>query len=112
MYVIYHKSTEPTIQYIYRQGTDFEQSWKIIAAIRYAYPGLVLLYFVVASTVTVCTLQTLSLKVKDQRVRRDIIIWLMLGVVCQYVSLWVKNAIPGDNLQMLRYLPTRLTSSC
>jgi len=85
------------------------QPWKIITAIRYAYPGLVLLYFVVASTVTVCTLQTLSLKNKDQQVRRDIIIWLMLGVVCQYVSVRLKHAIIS-NLQILQYVLTPLTS--
>lgn len=63
-----------------------KQPWKILTAIRYTCPALTLLYFVVASTFSVCTLQTVSQKAKDQHVRRDIILWLMLGVLCEYVS--------------------------
>lgn len=57
-----------------------------IKAIHYAYPGLVLCYFVLALMVTVCTLQTQRLRVKDQHVRRDVILGLMSGVALSYVS--------------------------
>ncbi|KUJ08051.1 uncharacterized protein LY89DRAFT_765501 [Mollisia scopiformis] len=57
-----------------------------IKAIHYAYPGLLLCYFVLALMVTVCTLQTQRLRVQDQHVRRDVILGLMFGVTLSYLA--------------------------
>lgn len=57
-----------------------------IAALHYTFPALVFFYFVVSLTITVCTLQTQSLKVKDQHVRRDIILALILSIIGTYIA--------------------------
>jgi hypothetical protein len=56
-----------------------------IKIIHYAFPAVCFLYFVLALTITVCTLQTQSLRVKDQKVRRDVMIGLLLVVTATYV---------------------------
>lgn len=61
------------------------QLWTALKVIRYAYPALVFLYFVLALTITVCTLQTKRLRVKDQYVRRDVILGLIFGITITYV---------------------------
>ena len=61
------------------------QLWTAIKAIRYAYPALVFLYFITALTLTVCTLQTQRLRIKDEHVRRDVILGLIFGVTVTYV---------------------------
>lgn len=62
------------------------QLWIAIKAIRYAYPAFVFLYFVLALTITVCTLQTQRLRIKDEHVRRNVILGLIFGVTLGYVS--------------------------
>jgi hypothetical protein len=58
-----------------------------IVALHYACPLITLLYYLAATTVSACTLQPLSPKIQDQRLRRDVILWLMLSAICEYVSL-------------------------
>ncbi len=65
------------------------QLWIAIEAIHYAYPGIVLFYFIFALMITVCTLQTQRLRVQDQHVRRDVIIGMILGVTLSYVSCFI-----------------------
>ncbi|KAL5314080.1 hypothetical protein ACEPPN_018504 [Leptodophora sp. 'Broadleaf-Isolate-01'] len=62
-----------------------DQLWTAIEAIHYGYPALVSLYFLVALTVTVCTLQTRRLRVQDQPVRRDVMLGLILAIVLTYL---------------------------
>ncbi|KAH7403640.1 hypothetical protein BKA64DRAFT_574026, partial [Cadophora sp. MPI-SDFR-AT-0126] len=59
--------------------------WPTIRAIHYGYPALVSSYFLVALTVTVCTLQTRRLRVQDQPVRRDVMLGLIFGVALTYL---------------------------
>lgn len=61
------------------------QLWTAIEAIHYAYPGLVLCYFLLALMITVCTLQTQRLRVQGQHVRRDVILGVIFGVTLSYV---------------------------
>jgi ABC-type multidrug transport system fused ATPase/permease subunit len=80
-----------------------------IAALHYAYPLITLLYFAGASLVSICTLQTLKLKVKDQHIRRDVILWLKLGVTCEYllqallltIRAWIRNGWFPDQDEMV-----------
>lgn len=63
------------------------QDWQIaLKALHYSFPALVFFYFVFAITITVCTLQTRSLRVKDQHVRRDVIFALIIVLIGNYVS--------------------------
>ncbi|KAF8865575.1 hypothetical protein BDZ45DRAFT_786840 [Acephala macrosclerotiorum] len=76
-----------------------------IKAIHYAYPGLVLGYFVLALTITVCTLQTKRLRVQDQHVRRDVILGMIFSVTLSYlaelvvlvVQVLVRHLYPNDD---------------
>jgi hypothetical protein len=43
-------------------------------------------YFIIALTVTVCTLQTQRLRIQDEHVRRDGMLALVFGVTGSYVS--------------------------
>lgn len=61
------------------------QLWTTITAIRYAFPAVVFLYFIAALAITVCTLQTQRLRIKDEHVRRDVILGLIFGVTATYV---------------------------
>lgn len=61
------------------------QLWTALKAIRYAYPALAFFYFILALTITVCTLQTQRLRIKDEHVRRDVILGLIFGVTATYV---------------------------
>lgn len=56
--------------------------------IHYLYPALILTYFVIASGVSVCTLQTLkaSIEPKNQRVPRNIVLTVLLLVVVTYLA--------------------------
>lgn len=69
------------------------QHWTTIKAVHYTYPVVSLLYFVAATTFSVCTLHTLSLKIKDQKVRRDVILWLMVVFTATYVSYQLINLL-------------------
>lgn len=68
-------------------STDMEQLVPIIKVIHYAYPPVLLVYFLLATTISVCTLQTLSLKVKDQHVRRCVLLGTTVAVMMSYVCL-------------------------
>ncbi|KAG9233515.1 hypothetical protein BJ875DRAFT_505324 [Amylocarpus encephaloides] len=59
--------------------------WTAIQTIHYAYIASVFLYFFLASTVTVCMLQTLSQRIDDEKVRRDLILWLIFAISSTYV---------------------------
>jgi hypothetical protein len=56
-----------------------------VKVLHYAFPALVFFYFGIAHAVTICTLQTQSLRVQDQKVRRGVIIALILAVAGTYV---------------------------
>ncbi|TVY23227.1 Heavy metal tolerance protein [Lachnellula hyalina] len=56
-----------------------------VKAIHYAYPAFVIFYFIVALTITVCTLQTQALRIRDSAVRRDVILALIFAVTGSYL---------------------------
>ncbi|TVY34653.1 Heavy metal tolerance protein [Lachnellula subtilissima] len=56
-----------------------------VRAIHYAYPAFVIFYFIVALTITVCTLQTQALRIRDSAVRRDIMLTLIFAVTGSYL---------------------------
>ncbi|KAI9738060.1 MAG: hypothetical protein M1818_005488 [Claussenomyces sp. TS43310] len=58
---------------------------RAIEGIHYTFLSLTILYFLTASTISACTLQTLSPKREHQKSRRKTIIWLMSLVVGTYV---------------------------
>lgn len=58
---------------------------------RYTYPVVVLCYFILALTITVCTLQTQARRVRDEHVRRDIILALIVTIAATYVRPLVTN---------------------
>ncbi|KAL3427836.1 ABC transporter [Phlyctema vagabunda] len=57
-----------------------------IKTLHYVVPALTFFTFVITLTLTVCTLQTQSLRVRDQRVRRDIILGTLFVVVSTYLA--------------------------
>ncbi|KAE9376692.1 hypothetical protein N431DRAFT_330918 [Stipitochalara longipes BDJ] len=61
------------------------QLWTALKAIHYAYPAVIFSYFIAALTITVCTLQTQRLRIKDQHVRRDVILGLIFGATVTYL---------------------------
>ncbi|KAH0542717.1 hypothetical protein FGG08_002952 [Glutinoglossum americanum] len=65
---------------------DHARASLVIKAVHYAYPPLVFSYYLFAVTLSICTLQTISPKVKNQRVRRDVILGFMIVVIASYVS--------------------------
>ena len=74
---------------------------RAIKAVHYAYPPLVFFYYLFAVTVSICTLQTISPKTKDQRVRRDVILGIMVVVVSAYVSFRTTRLWANYTLQTL-----------
>jgi hypothetical protein len=75
-----------------------QQIWDGIKTLRYAYPAFALFYFIIAHIVTVCTLQTRKLRVRDQHVRRDVILGLISGIAATYVSFLSPIFRPRFNL--------------
>jgi uncharacterized membrane protein len=57
-----------------------------LQSLQYAYPSIAFGYFMSATIASVCMRQTAALRTKDQAVRRDIIVALMVLVACTYVS--------------------------
>ncbi|KAI9873720.1 MAG: hypothetical protein M1830_010691, partial [Pleopsidium flavum] len=66
--------------------SDHESIQRAIKVLYYVFPPLILLFYVVAATISVCTLQTISSTIKDQRAPRTSILWLMAGVVATYIA--------------------------
>lgn len=58
----------------------------LITALHYGFPAASFLYLTLSLVITVCTLQSQSLRVRDQKVRRDLILGLILAVSAAYVS--------------------------
>ncbi|TVY17749.1 Heavy metal tolerance protein [Lachnellula arida] len=56
-----------------------------VKAIHYAYPAFVFFYFIIALSITVCTLQTQALRIRDAAVRRDVILALIFAVTGNYL---------------------------
>ena len=76
-----------------------------IKAVHYAYPPLVFFYYLIAVTVSICTLQTISPKTKEQRVRRDVVLGIMVVVILAYVSFTpTRLSIPHQGPYQLTYL--------
>lgn len=80
-----------------------DKLWKAIEAMHYAYPSLMLLYFVVASLASICLSTTPRLRVKDQNVRRDIILWLILLATLGYVSTLRDIGIPRARIKLAEF---------
>ncbi|CAG8981855.1 hypothetical protein HYALB_00009530 [Hymenoscyphus albidus] len=57
-----------------------------IKSIHYAYSAVVFLYFLLALTITVCTLQTQRLRIRDEQVRRNVLLGLIFVVAGTYLS--------------------------
>ena len=57
-----------------------------IGSLYYAFPALLVFYFLLAQIISVCTLQTQSLQVLDRRVHRGAILALTIGAAVTYVS--------------------------
>lgn len=64
---------------------NHEALLRAIKVLYYANPLLTLLFYVVAAIVSVCTLQTLSVKRKHHDISRRTILWIMTGVATTYV---------------------------
>jgi hypothetical protein len=75
-----------SVSSIVRYWLTAHQIIPAVKALSYAYSPTILLYFVVATAVSICTLQTLKLKVKDQHVRRNVLLALTILVVATFVS--------------------------
>ncbi|KAF4633947.1 hypothetical protein G7Y89_g4170 [Cudoniella acicularis] len=65
---------------------DSASVWAAIKGIHYAYPAAVFFYFILALTITVCTLQTQALRIQDQHVRRDVMLALIFAVTGTYFA--------------------------
>ncbi|KAG0649532.1 Adenosinetriphosphatase [Hyphodiscus hymeniophilus] len=77
-----------------------------IKIIHYTFPALCFFYFVLALTITVCTLQnTQSLRIRDQNVRRDVVIALLLVVTSTYVYVLASTLVFG--IQSLALIDTK-----
>lgn len=61
---------------------DVQNAFKVLY---YLNPLLTLLFYVLAATISVCALQTISVKARYYKVSRKSILWLMLGVAATYV---------------------------
>ena len=66
--------------------SSHEQLCAAVKAIHYVAPWVILGYYVIAATVSVCTLQTITAKVKDHKAPRKLILWVMLLVMAIYVG--------------------------
>ncbi|KAI9704233.1 MAG: hypothetical protein M1836_007094 [Candelina mexicana] len=60
--------------------------FKIINALHYTSPPLTVIYWLVTLTVSVCMLHNLSQKVMPSKARRNVVAWLLAGVITTYVS--------------------------
>ena len=58
---------------------------RAVELLHYGLPVTVLLYYLVAASISVCTLQTISEKIRDQKAPRKLILWFKLGVLVTYV---------------------------
>lgn len=65
--------------------SNSEQLREAVKAIHYIAPWVILAYYVIAATVSVCTLQTITAKTKDDKAPRKLILWIMLVVMVIYV---------------------------
>lgn len=65
--------------------SDSEQLREAVKAIHYLAPWVILAYYVIAATVSVCTLQTITAKTKDHKAPRKLILWVMLVIMVIYV---------------------------
>ncbi|PBP22523.1 hypothetical protein BUE80_DR006542, partial [Diplocarpon rosae] len=80
--------------------------WTVTRAIHYGYPALVTVYFLVALSVAVCTLQTRNFRAKDQHARRDVMLGLILAVALNYLletfaivlKIFLTGAYPAQDL--------------
>lgn len=65
-----------------------EQLYEAVKAIHYSAPWVILGYYIIAATVSVCTLQTITAKVKDHKAPRKLIFWVMVLIVATYVRVF------------------------
>ncbi|KAH6853377.1 hypothetical protein B0I37DRAFT_5154 [Chaetomium sp. MPI-CAGE-AT-0009] len=66
---------------------------QVLASLHYAYPTTVFIYYMVTSTVAICTLQTRSSE--DAHPRRRPITWLLVLVILTYFAQLLALAIQG-----------------
>lgn len=79
--------SSPVIAFLDQPSLTSRQLLEIVKVLHYAYPSVVFLYFIIALIATVCLLQTKSLRVKDEHVRRDLIMVLIAVLTSGYVRL-------------------------
>lgn len=65
---------------------DHEDVRKVLKVLYYLFPLLALLFFVLAAATSVCTLRTIAVRIRYQKVSRLLILRLMVGVNIAYVS--------------------------
>ncbi|KAH6651141.1 hypothetical protein F5144DRAFT_638766 [Chaetomium tenue] len=66
---------------------------QVLASLHYAYPTTVFIYYMVTSTVAICTLQTRSSE--DAHPRRRPITWLLVSVILTYFAQLLALCIQG-----------------
>ena len=62
-----------------------EQLREAVKALHYVAPWAILAYYVIAAAVSVCTLQTISAKIRGRKAPRKVILWIMFVVMVTYV---------------------------
>ncbi|TAQ86264.1 hypothetical protein B7494_g5424 [Chlorociboria aeruginascens] len=60
--------------------------WLSLQILHYAVPAVIFGYFILALSITICTLQTKSLRIQDQHVRRNVVLSLILSLAATYVA--------------------------
>ncbi|KAA6415967.1 MAG: hypothetical protein FRX48_00686 [Lasallia pustulata] len=92
--------------------SDHEQLYEAVKAIHYSAPWVILGYYIIAATVSVCTLQTITAKVKDHKAPRKLIFWVMVLIVATYIgetcvhlspalSRYPRHVSPDGNIYLL-----------
>ncbi len=66
-------------------NSDHESLRRTIKVLYYLYAPLILNFYVLAATISVCTLQTISSRFRDQKAPRRSILWLKISVAATYV---------------------------
>lgn len=66
--------------------SDDEDLRKVLEILYQVFPLLALLFYVLATATSACTLPTIAVKVRYQKVSRGLILLVMAGVAATYVS--------------------------
>jgi len=63
----------------------WSQTQTILRSLHCAYPLVIFSYYLVSLTIAVCTLQTLRIRERDTKIRRNLILGLIFAAVITYV---------------------------